>query len=71
MTNETTNAKACLTRLRQQIEAIDAEMNRLVDLLVADKITPTLARVQEINLRGRRDSLQNLFNSVNASIKHF
>lgn len=71
MTTETINAKVCLTSLRHQIEAIDVEMNHLVDLLVADKITPTLARVREINLRGRRDNLQKLFNSVNASIKHF
>lgn len=72
MTNEAAiDAKATLASLRQQIDAIDAEMNRLVDLLVADKISPTLVQVQEINLRARRDSLQNLFNSVHASIKHF
>ena len=64
-------AKACLASLGPKIAAIDVEMNRLVDLLVADKITPSLARVQEINLRVRRDNLQNLYNAVHASIKHF
>ena len=65
------NAKIALASIGAQIAEIDAEMNRIVDLLVADKITPTLAQVQEINLRARRDSLQTLFNSVHASIKHF
>ena len=71
MTNETTNARACLASLRQRIDAIDAEMNQLVDLLVAGKISPTLVQVQESNLRARREKFQNLFNSVHASIKHF
>lgn len=71
MTTANDNAKITLASLGKQIAQIDAEMNRIVDLLVADKITPTLARVQEINLRARRDTLQNLYNSVHASIKHF
>ena len=67
----TTEAKTCLASLRKRIDEIDAEMDRIVDLLVADKIHPTMARVQELNLRARRENLQNLFNSVHASIKHF
>lgn len=71
MTTENDNAKACLATIGRQIADIDAELAHLVDLLVADKIIPTLARVREINLRRRRDTLQGLYNSVNASIKHF
>lgn len=71
MTTANDNAKTALASIGSQIAEIDAELNRLLDLLVADKITPTLARVQEINLKIRREKLQNLFNAVNASIKHY
>lgn len=67
----TTNAKAALASIGKQIAEIDAEMNEIVDLLVADKISPTLAQYNEVQLRARRHDLQNQFNSIHASIKHF
>lgn len=71
VTEQNARAKATLASLGEKIAAIDAEMDRIVDLLVADKIAPALARVQEINLRARRENFQNMYNAVHASIKHF
>ena len=65
------NAKACLREIRNQIDAIDNEMIVLGEKLDAGLILPTLVMVREITLRSRRETLQNQFNAVNASIRHF
>lgn len=69
MNNE--NAKACLAKLRKQIDEIDNELSDLVEKLVEGSIFPTMAQVREIDLKKRREILQNQFNAVKASIKHF
>lgn len=64
-------AKNALGVMGAQIAEIDAQLARLVDLLVADAILPTMAAVQEINLKRRREALQRQYNAVHASIPHF
>lgn len=67
----TTEAKTTLASLRNRIDGIDAELNGLLEQYEAGLVSAAHVRVRELNLKQRRETFQNIFNSVLASIKHF
>lgn len=69
MTNEAT--KTYLKSLRQRIDGIDAELNDLLVKYESGLVSAVHVRVRELTLKQRRDTFQNIFNAMNASLKHF
>lgn len=68
---ENAKAKRCLAVCNQQIAEIDAEMNALVDKLVAGKVTALYVKIRELTLRERRDQAEATRKAMLGVIKHF
>jgi DNA-binding FrmR family transcriptional regulator len=65
------NAKRCLAVCNEQIAAIDAELDALVEKLVAGEVTALLAKVRELTLRERRAQAEAQRKAMLGAIKHF
>ena len=65
------NAKRCLAVCNQQIAEIDAELDALVDKLVAGEVTALLVKVRELTLRERREQAEAHRKAMLGVIKHF
>lgn len=66
-----TETKTTLASLRNRIEGIDAELNKLLEQYEAGLVSAVHVRVRELTLKQRRETYQNMFNSLLGSIKHF
>lgn len=73
MNIQQTNAdfKRALALVVADIDAIDFELNQLVDDLVAGRVTELQVKVREMTLRKRRDQYEAIKKAIHAGIKHF
>lgn len=73
MNIQQTNAdfKRALALVVADIDAIDFELNQLVDDLVAGRVTELHVKVREATLRKRRDQYEATKKAIHAGIKHF
>jgi len=65
------NAKRCLALCNEQIAQIDAEMDALVEKLVAGEVTALFVKVRELTLRDRRAQIEAVRKAMLGAIKHF
>ena len=64
-------AKACLAMCNTEIQEIDAELNDLVEKLVAGEVTELLVKVRELKLRKRREQAEKIRKAMLGVIKDF
>jgi len=65
------DAKRCLALVVADIDAIDFELNQLVDDLVAGRVTELHVKVREMTLRKRRDQFEAIRKALYSCIKDF
>lgn len=64
-------AKRGLASANAQIAAVDAELNELLEKLVAGTVTELFVKVRELTLRERRAQAEAIRNAMISAIKDF